>query len=544
MNDYTKSSPLLPRKRRGALLWLFVVLLIVTAIRIRLLDTPLERDEGEFAYGGQLMLQGASIYKGAYTDALKLPGTCAAYALAMALLGQTTAGIHEFVILVTLATAILVFLLARRICSEPAAVAASGAYALLSISPPSFGLAAHATHFVMLPAVAGIFLLQDPGRQSSSARIFFAGLLLGLAILMKQTGAVFGVFAAMWTARCEWVSIAPSSSRLALRLGWLALGGFLPFVVTCILIGLAGDWPRFWLWTFKFTHAHTEIVPLGRGFKTALGVAAQLFTAAPGLWVLSLLGFILLFWGPGGSTSRFFVGAFALFSLLAVYPGWRGHYFIQLFPAAGLLCGITFDALSVLVARLKLSFSPGLVAAPIFFVGMASPLLQWSDVYFTLGPTAVSRAIYGMNPFPEAIEVGRYLAAQCPPDGRIAVLGSETEIYFYSHRRAATGYTATYPLMEPQPYALQMQKEMISQIEQANPDYVIFVHVPVSWLQYSDSKTLILDWFPQYQRKRLRLVGLVEMPANGDPDVYRWFEGNPTVVQTSAQLWIGIFARK
>lgn len=544
MNDHTKSFLLLQCKRHGALLWLFLVLLIVMAIRIRLLDTPLERDEGEYAYGGQLMLQGISIYKGAYTDALKLPGTCAAYGLAMALFGQTAVGIHAAVILVTLATAILVFLMARRVCSEAAAVIASGAYALLSISPPSLGLAAHATHFVMLPAVAGIFLLQDPGRQSGSARIFFAGLLLSLAVLMKQTGALFGIFAAIWLARCEWASTAPLPRRLILRLAWLALGGLLPFVVTCILIALAGDWPRFWLWTFKFAHAHAGIVPLNRGLETALGVAAQLFMAAPGLWILSLLGLVLPFFRSTPSTWRFFTGTFFLCSVAAVYPGWRGHYFIQLFPAAGLLCGIAFDALSAIVACLKLSFSPRVVLVPIFLVGMASPLFQWSDIYFTLTPPAVSRAIYGLSPFPEAVEIGHYLAAHCSPDGRIAVLGSEPEIYFYSHRRAATGYIVTYALMEPQPYALQMQKEMISEIEQANPDYVVFVHVPLSWLQYSDSKTLILEWFPKYQRERLRLVGLVEIPSNGDPDVYRWFEGNPTVVQTSAPLWIAIFARK
>jgi hypothetical protein len=544
MNDYTRTLPLQPRKRHWALLWLFVLLLIATAVRIRLLDTPLERDEGELAYGGQLMLQGLSIYKGAYTDALKLPGACAVYALAMAVFGQTTAGIHAAIIFVTLATAVFVFLLARRVFSEAGAVVASGTYALLSISPPALGLAAHATHFVMLPAVAGIFLLRDPGRQFGVVRVFFAGLLLGVAILMKQTGAVFGVFAAIWLARCEWVSEEGSPRRLTLRLGWLALGGLLPFVVTCALIVIAGDWPRFWFWAIKFPEAHAGIIPLMRGLETAAGQVALLFMAAPGLWSLSLLGLVLLFWSPALPTCRFFPGAFFLFSLAAVYPGWRGHYFIQLFPAAGLLCGAAFDGLSAIVMRLKLSFSSRLILAPIFFVGMASPLLLWSDIYFTLDPAAVSRTIYGTNPFPEAVQVGRYLAAHCPPDGRIAVLGSEPEIYFYSHRRAATGYLVTHELMEPQPYALRMQEEMIYEIEQANPDYVVFVRVPASWLQYSDSKTLILDWFPKYQKQRLRLVGLVEIPSNGGPDVYRWFEGNPTTVQTSAQLFIAIFARK
>jgi len=62
--------------------WIFlavVVFVFVIAIRIRLLGIPLERDEGEYAYAGQLMLQGIPPYKLAYN--MKFPGTYAAYAI-------------------------------------------------------------------------------------------------------------------------------------------------------------------------------------------------------------------------------------------------------------------------------------------------------------------------------------------------------------------------------------------------------------------------------------------------------------------------------
>ncbi len=41
---------------------LALILLATALIRIRLLPTPLERDEGEYAYAGQLMLQGIPPY--------------------------------------------------------------------------------------------------------------------------------------------------------------------------------------------------------------------------------------------------------------------------------------------------------------------------------------------------------------------------------------------------------------------------------------------------------------------------------------------------
>ena len=151
----------LPTRKTGAILWLLLILALVTAIRIRLLDFPLQRDEGEYAYAGQLLLQGVTPYEGAYNVALKLPGTCVAYALIMAVFGQTAIAIHAGVILVNLATAALVFVLARRLYGDAAGVVAAGTFALLSINPTILGLAAHATHFVMLPALAGIVLLQN-----------------------------------------------------------------------------------------------------------------------------------------------------------------------------------------------------------------------------------------------------------------------------------------------------------------------------------------------------------------------------------------------
>src|ERR1035441_2463026 len=66
---------------------LLLVVLLFGMIRFRLLDFPLERDEGEYAYAGQLILQGIAPYKFCYT--MKLPGTAAAYALFMAIFGQT-----------------------------------------------------------------------------------------------------------------------------------------------------------------------------------------------------------------------------------------------------------------------------------------------------------------------------------------------------------------------------------------------------------------------------------------------------------------------
>ena len=97
--------------------------------------------------------------------------------------------------------------------------------------------------------------------------------------------------------------------------------------------------------------------------------------------------------------------------------------------------------------------------------------------------------------------------------------------------------------MESQSHAVEMQKEMIREIEKANPDYVVFVHIKYSWLQYADSNPLIFDWFGKYQRERLQLAGFVGIASDG-PTEYRWFDGPETNVQTTVESWLAIFKRR
>src|SRR5437773_11553120 len=178
--------------------WTLAVIVfgVTVAIRIRLLGMPLERDEGEYAYAGQLMLQGIPPYKLAYN--MKFPGTYAAYAVIMSMFGQTIPGIHLGLLLVNAATIALIFFLGRRLMNSTAGIAAATSYAVLSVSPSVLGLAAHATHFVMLPVLGGTLLLLNASGRQHSGRLFASGLLFGLSVLMKQPAVFFIVFAAIY----------------------------------------------------------------------------------------------------------------------------------------------------------------------------------------------------------------------------------------------------------------------------------------------------------------------------------------------------------
>ena len=189
-------------RRRSVIAWgaVLFVILITSLIRVHLLEVPLERDEGEYAYMAQLLLKGVPPYGAAYS--MKFPGIYAAYALVMLVFGQTHAGVHLGLIVVNAATAVLVFLLARRLFDPLSGAAAGACFSVLSLSKTVQGMMANAEHFVILFAAGGLLLLLqylEDGRKGK-ATLFSSGLLLGTSVLMKQHGAAFVLFALIYLA--------------------------------------------------------------------------------------------------------------------------------------------------------------------------------------------------------------------------------------------------------------------------------------------------------------------------------------------------------
>src|SRR5262249_36800946 len=134
---------------------------------------------------------------------------------------------------------------------------------------------------------------------------------------------------------------------------------------------------------------------------------------------------------------------------------------------------------------------------------------EW-EYLFSMPAKELSRARYGANPFVEAPEIARYIQAHTDRDERIAVLGSEPEIYFYANRKSATGYIYTYALMEQQKYSARMQDEMINEVTAAHPKYLVFVTVSTSWLA-QNPKEKILTWSESYLNQCYSIVGASEI---------------------------------
>ena len=502
----TADIPIGPRRwlRTAALALILAVFPILLFSRLRLRETPLERDEGEYAYAGQLILQGIPPYSLACN--MKLPGTYAAYAVLMAVFGQTIGGIRLGLLLVNAATVLLLYLLGRRLFSSDVGLAAGAAYALLSFGLAVMGPAAHATHFVVLPALAGLLLLLRAMESGRAATFFWSGVLFGLAFLAKQHGMFFAMFAAgwlLWKHPGGWV-------RTARRLAIFGAAAALPFALTCLVLWGAGVFPKFWFWTFHYARAYASENTLADGIDNLKDQIPSLFHNNPALWALSGVGLAVAWWKRQSRPAALFLTAFLIFSMAAVCPGlyFREHYFVLMLPAVALCAGV--------VAGSFRGWGVWLFAASLIFC------VVWQGRFlFRETPFEVSRDLYSLNPFPEAITVSDYIRRHSAPGARVAVLGSEPEIYFYSHRHSATVYIYTFALSEDQPYAAQMRREMIQEIRTAQPEYVVLVDSLDLWADRSEGKPTVFSWWGEYAPGRYDMVGIADIVSDFRTE-YRW----------------------
>jgi Dolichyl-phosphate-mannose-protein mannosyltransferase len=510
-----------------------IVFTLVVAIRIRLLGIPLERDEGEYAYAGQLILQGIPPYKLAYN--MKFPGTYAAYALIMSIFGQTIHAIHLGLLLVNLATIALIFLVGRRLINAIAGITASASYAVLSVSPSVLGLAAHATNFVVLPVLGGIILIlkqrvtaSEPPKGTQLVQLFTSGLLFGIAVLMKQPALLFIPFGAIyiiWTDLNRRLSL----NRILLRIVIFVTGAVVPLGLTCLILWHAGVLDKFWFWTINYAWQYGSLVPLRAAPRIfSLSANEVAFTGWP-VWILAGIGVLTGIWDQRMRASTLFLVGFLFFSALALCPGFyfRTHYFVLVLPAITLLAGAAISKLVGLVADRTIVIK--LVPLLLFAAALILPILLDKRIFFKVSPNHACGLIYPENPFLESVRIGTYMRGHTEPGDTIAVLGSEPEIYFYSHRHSATGYIYTYGLMEAQKYAQQMQQEMIHEIEGARPKYLISVAMAYSWLRRPDSDQAIFNWANEYVVQNYTRAGLVNITSR---EIDYFFGDVPPSIET------------
>jgi 4-amino-4-deoxy-L-arabinose transferase-like glycosyltransferase len=376
----------------------------------------------------------------------------------------------------------------------------------------------HATHFIVLAALSGILLLLRAIELHRQATLFLSGICFGLAFLMKQHGILFALFAGLFWAWSIWRQSA-SWRKIVVGEIVLATGVVVPFAITCALMLQSGVFRKFWFWTINYAAAYEKILDLSEGWKL-LQIILPWVPRPNSIFLIAALGLSAVFWNRRVREERVFVLSFTFFSLLAVCPGFyfRPHYFLVLLPAVAMLAGLGISSAHEFLQEREVSPVVAWLPIAIFVLSYLAALEGQRKYLFQMTPLQVNRQMHAAHGFPEAQEVAEYIRARTSDQDRIAVLGSEPEIYFYSGRHSATGYIYMYPLMENQKFALRMQSAMRREIEQAQPKMVVFADNQFSWgwrreWDGSEPRMKIFSWMGSYLKANYDLIAEVPIDS-------------------------------
>jgi hypothetical protein len=520
-----------PRRARtlASRLILLLSVVVFVGIRVPYLSVPLERDEGDYAYIAQRILEGDAPYRDVFDQ--KPPGIYIAYLAGFALFGQTIESIHLLLYLWTGLSALALFGLVRRLAGDLGASLSVLIFSLASADARLFATAANTEQFMLLPMIASAYALVrglDGHGKNGKVWWLLSGGLAAWACWFKPVAATHVLFVAA-AAAVDAAARRRGSRAVSLfrSYGLLAVGAVAASLPLVIFLVARGSWDAFVdsVLLHNLRYASTVSMP-----QAAEMLSGRLAYHAPTFAVVwALAGATLLFSRIAPPRVRALLAGWLVASFAGVSIGfyYRPHYFIQALPA---LCALAGIAAGVIVQ--KCLDRPGRAlaltgVAGVLFAIVAPPVYANRSILFAGTPADVSRQIYGMLPFHESIEIADYIRRNSGPDDSVFVVGSEPQILFYARRRSATRYVYLYPLQESYEEPLGRQREAVGQVKEAKPLYILWGGAISTQRNLAPgSETFIFDWTLETLRRDYQVVAVGRPVRDRDPGRYVFSYGD------------------
>jgi hypothetical protein len=540
----TKLKNLSQEDKIGMALLLLLVFITVT-IRSKFSGIPFERDEGTYAYYGKLLLEGGIPYKDFYEQ--KFPGIFYFFAMIVSLFGDTVQGMHKGFMYVNILTLIFIYFTSRNLFSAFAGVVSAATFVFVSMTPNLSGYTVQGEHGVIFFSSLG-FLFYSIARFNSDWKYYLLmGLSLGAAFMVKTSGVFFVAAGGIIILTDFFFTKGKKDYKQLFKIAFIYGGGAAAVVIFMfLLIYLKGSFNEMLFWTFEIPKKYVGKMPFSEG-KKYLDYTYQAITNDYNLfWRHSFFALIVcLFAKAVEIKTKVFAFILIAFSCATIVPGFYfyGHYWIQILPGLSVLAGLTyFSLINILKDRMNVK-SPNLkyVYLALFGIVIFFHTDKLKNYYFHPNYEQIVRAVYGNNPFPEAMEIGNYINRVAKPEDQIIVMGSEPEIYFYTKKNCPSRHAYFAAIVDNIPEHKIWQREFVADVEKAKPKYFIFFKHQISLFVQPNTDQYVFQWANKYIQDHYKLAGLVDM-IDGQRSTYI-FDESAQRYQPKSQSYIMIFER-
>jgi 4-amino-4-deoxy-L-arabinose transferase-like glycosyltransferase len=380
--------------------------LLAAALRAPFLGAGIEPDEGGYAYIAREWSRGAHLYGDVWVD--RPQGLLVAYRFMLSI-GDHPWAVRLGALLAGAAIAALVGVIAWLLFSRAAGIAAAAIYAVVGVGPHIEGFTFNGELAAALPATAAVASAAAWYRRRHGAWLVCAGVMGGLAILMKQSGAD-GLVVALLVA----AAVTGALRERIVRAGLVVAGAALPLAAS-VLHGLVLGWSGYWRAVVGFQAGQS--LPLASRpdrFAASLAPVEQDLLALACVALVGVVACIRRRNGPWGVPLVWLALAFAALNTGGNY--WP-HYFVQLVPPLALLGAVGATAFR---SRLLAVGMSAVAVAPVLVT-----LVSWS-------PPEAS--------FHRDELVARFVTEHSTRANTIYAIDSEADLYYLANRRAPEPY--------------------------------------------------------------------------------------------------------
>ena len=462
---------------------------ITLYLRLNLLSIPFDRDEGEYAYAGQQILQGNLPYDVIYN--MKFPGVYYMYAMIFAVAGESIMAIRFTGLLMNLSTAFFLFGIVTFLFSKRTGLYAAATFLIISLSFPAESILSNAEVFVLFFGFAGLWMMLQYLSKQKLIWLFFSGVCLCLSCLMKQPGAIYGVITLVL-----FFVYKPKTLPYYKIVFWL-LGGILPAGILVVYLQYHDLMSNFIFFCFVYGREYATMVNGIVGRYLFATNYRDIFLKS---WVFVVISLLALVWSLVFYRQKkwWLLWLIVLLSALAVVPGlyFRKHYFIFLHPAIAITC-----AYFLVDGAKNISFKFSNYLAPVLFFMATLQFFIFGIRHYDMlqvNGEVYSRKMNNYAVFADAPAIGNYIQSISNNNTVIGAMTNEPELLFYANRKSASGYLYMYPLFEYHPYFEQMTKEYMEQIVTQKPEIFVCTNIHNTG-KNKNNIDIVLSWWETYK---------------------------------------------
>jgi len=454
---------------------------------------PLARDQGHFAYAGQVILDGGLPYRDVFDQ--KGPATHYTYALVLAVFGQTPLGVRTFFLIVALLGTRLAAGLAESLAGKGARLPCVFCFSLAMLQGDE-GTPWHTAQvedLILLGQLLVLRLMTTESPPWSRWRLFAAGLVLGLCCTYKPTAvlpsAALAVVCAVWTARGG----VRRKVSLVGRLSWGVVGFVIPPLLAIGFLAARGVLDDFWSVIVEFNATYA-------GHKNSAGLAVTMLAGHWGRFV------VLASFGALAARRRQALLLDTLLWTLIVSNWaaviWQGKYWpYHWTPMIGLLAifaGVSVCHVAGQVARRVAELEsfhwrriaaklpiPAAIAAALALLAVPVDtryaLSIWRDAALVAaGRKSLDafRAPYECGAVRADVhrEVAAYVHERTGAGDKLLVWGYETVVNFLADRRAPTRFAVDRILcLDEFPRRAAWRQEFLASLRSTPPAFIVVV---------------------------------------------------------------------